>query len=85
MALRAGDAIQKLFQSLGGKLESLYYAFGDDDLYVIADMSDNVSTVTGILTVTATGAVSTKTVVLLTAEEIDQAVKKTGAYRPPGQ
>jgi hypothetical protein len=37
------------------------------------------------LTVSATGAVAAKTVVLLTPEELDEAAKKTIAYRPPGQ
>jgi hypothetical protein len=29
--------------------------------------------------------VRTRTIVLLTPEEVDQAVKKTPAYTPPGQ
>jgi hypothetical protein len=36
------------------------------------------------LAVSASGAVKTKTVVLLTPEEIDQASKKTIEFRPPG-
>jgi hypothetical protein len=37
------------------------------------------------LTVAATGAVATKTTVLITPEEVDAAAKKTPSYRPPGQ
>jgi len=35
--------------------------------------------------INASGAVHSRTTVLLTPEEIDQAVKKTVSYRAPGQ
>ena len=35
--------------------------------------------------INASGAVSTKTIVLLSPEDIDQAAKKTVTYRAPGQ
>ena len=35
--------VEQLAKSLGGKLEAFYYAFGDDDLFVIFDLPDNVS------------------------------------------
>ena len=70
---------------LGGKLESIYYAFGDSDVYAILKMPNNVSTATLSLKITASGAVKVKTVVLLTPEEIDQATKMSVSYRPPGQ
>jgi uncharacterized protein with GYD domain len=78
-------AAEKAFKSLGGTIESFYYAFGDPDVYVIADVPDNVSMAALALTVSASGAVTAKTTVLMTPEEVDQAVKKTPSYRPPGQ
>ena len=36
-------AVEKLFGSVGGKVEAFYYAFGDTDLFVIADLPDNVT------------------------------------------
>ena len=63
---------------------AIYYAFGEPDLFVILDAPDNVSAAAGALTVTSAGAVSIKTTVLLSAEELDQAAKKSAAYRPPG-
>jgi uncharacterized protein with GYD domain len=33
----------KPFESVGGKVEALYFAFGDVDVYVIVDVPDNVS------------------------------------------
>jgi uncharacterized protein with GYD domain len=78
-------AVEKLFGSVGGKVEAFYYAFGDTDLFVIADIPDNVTTAALSLTVNAAGAATAKVTVLLTAEEIDAAAKKTPNYRPPGQ
>jgi uncharacterized protein with GYD domain len=77
--------VEKIIDSMGGKLEAFYYAFGETDLYGIADMPDNVSTAAFALTIAASGAVTLKTTVLMTPEEIDKAVKKTPSYRPPGK
>jgi uncharacterized protein with GYD domain len=77
--------VEKIIDSMGGKLEAFCYAFGETDLYVIADMPDNVSTAALTLTIAASGAVTLKTTVLMTPEEIDKAVKKTPSYRPPGK
>jgi uncharacterized protein with GYD domain len=78
------DVVEKLVQGLGGKLEAFYYAFGEDDVYVIVDLPSNVDNAAASLTVAATGAVRVETVVLLTAEEIDEAAKRSVEYRPPG-
>jgi len=78
-------AVEKLFGSVGGKVEAFYYAFGDTDLFVIADAPDNVTAAALSLIVNAAGTATAKVTVLLTAEEIDAATKKTATYRPPGQ
>lgn len=78
-------AIESAVMSLGGTVEAFYYAFGDSDVYVIVDLPDNVSAVALLLLARASGAVTNKTTVLLTPEELDDAAKKTPVYRPPGQ
>jgi uncharacterized protein with GYD domain len=78
------DAVDKLLTSVGGKVESFYYAFGDADAYVVVDVPDNVTAAAVALTVAASGAVTLKTIVLMTPEEVDQATKKSPAYRAPG-
>ena len=78
-------AIEKLVSSLGGSLESVYYAFGDTDVFVIVDMPDNASMTAVALAAGASGSVTVKTTVLMTPEEVDEAAKKTPDYRPPGQ
>lgn len=71
-------------EALGGSVEGFYFAFGDADAYVILDMPDNVSVAAVAMTVNASGAVSAKTTVLLTPEEVDQATQKSVDYAPPG-
>jgi uncharacterized protein with GYD domain len=78
-------AVEKLFGSVGGRVEAFYYAFGDTDVFIIADVPDNVTAAALSLTVNAAGAATAKVTVLLTAEEIDAATKKTPLYRPPGK
>ena len=78
------EAVEKLAASVGGKVESIYYAFGDVDVYVVMDCPDNASAAAAALTAAANGAISLKTTVLMTPEEVDEAVKKSPAYRAPG-
>ena len=77
--------VERLLESMGGTLESFYYAFGDTDAYIIADLPDNTTASALLLTVNSSGAVTCKTTVLITPEEVDEATKKTPSYRPPGQ
>ena len=76
---------QKAVKSLGGKVEAFYFAFGDFDAYMICDMPDHASATSLALTVGASGAVAVKTVVLITADEVDAATQKKMAYRAPGK
>ena len=78
------DAASRLLESVGGTVEAMYFAFGSSDAYVIVDMPDNVSVAAAALAVGASGAVTTKTIVLLTPEEMDEACKKSPAYQAPG-
>ncbi|MDX6727906.1 MAG: hypothetical protein QOK49_2711 [Baekduia sp.] len=78
------DAIAALAESVGGRLESLYFAFGEHDVYVVVDAPDNESATAVALTVNASGVVKARTTVLLTPEEVDAAAKRSVEYRPPG-
>jgi uncharacterized protein with GYD domain len=78
------EATTKLIEAAGGTVESYYFTFGEDDFVLIADMPDN-ATIAGLsMAVAATGAVSPKTTVLLTPEEVDAAAKVSVSYRQPG-
>ena len=78
------EAVKSVAEGLGGTLESFYFAFGESDAYVVLDMPDNVSVAAVAMTVNASGAVTIKTTVLLTPEEVDQAAQKSVDYTPPG-
>jgi len=78
------DVVESMATEQGGSLESFYFAFGDADVYAIIDMPDNVTTASVAMTVSASGAASARTIVLLTPEEIDEAAQKTVHYVPPG-
>ena len=78
------DAVAKVAESAGGRLESFYFAFGDYDVHTVVELPDNESAAAVALTVNASGAVNVRTVVLLTPEEVDAAAQRSVDYRPPG-
>lgn len=80
---RRRATVEQAIQSVGGRLEAFYFAFGD--VYVIADLPDNAAAAALSLTISASGVVSTTVTVLLTVEEADRAVKLSPQYRAPGQ
>ena len=77
--------VEAAIKSVGGKVESFYFALGKHDAYVVIDAPDNAAVAAMSLAINASGAVQTKTVALLTPEEMDQATKKSITYQPPGR
>jgi uncharacterized protein with GYD domain len=77
-------AVQKLIESLGGKVEAFYFAYGEYDVYVIIDLPDAAAGLALSLAINASGAVRLSTVPLITPEEMDAASKRSVAYRAPG-
>src|SRR4030095_6763659 len=77
-------AVQQFFGTVGVKLETLYFAFGDTDVFAIVDFPDNVSAAAVSLAANAAGIVYVKATVLITPEEMDQATEKSQGLRPPG-
>ena len=73
----------KLLKSVGGRLEAFYFDFGENTAYVIFDVPDNPTAAAISLAVAGTGVIRIKTIVLLTPEEMDQAIKKPFHYEPP--
>lgn len=76
--------VSALAASVGGRIECAYWAFGDDDFIAIAELPDNAAAMAIAATVGASGSVSVKTTVLLTAAETDEAFARRAAYRAPG-
>lgn len=79
------DAAAALAESVGGRLEAFYFAFGAHDFFAIGDLPDNAAAVALAATIGASGAMSSfETVPLLTSDEVDEAARRSVNYRPPG-
>jgi len=75
---------KNLVEALGGTMEAFYYAFGDADVIIIADLPDEEAATAVALAVNGDSRISLKTTVLLTPEAVDAAAKRSVEYRPPG-
>jgi uncharacterized protein with GYD domain len=80
------ETLRPVFDAAGGKLHGLWYAFGDCDGYVLAEMPDAGTAAGTLARVAASGAGSVSTTVLVSVDEMLEALRRgTGAgYRPPG-
>jgi uncharacterized protein with GYD domain len=78
------SAAQAAAKSVGGKIDSFYFAFGGTDVFTVADLPDNEAAAALALTVSGGGGATVKTTVLLTPDEIDSAAGQTVKYTPPG-
>ncbi len=77
-------ALQKALESVGGKLDAMYFAQGETDFVMIADVPDTASGVALGLVARASGTANSKSTQLVTVEEMDAACKMTVAFRPAG-
>lgn len=77
-------AIAHAIKKLGGKLDAMYFSLGEQDVVLIADMPDHGSIAALGSAACASGMVRTKTTVLLTVAEADEALSKSVSYRVPG-
>ena len=86
-ASRRRADIATTIESAGGKLEALYFAFGDADFYIIFDVPDNISAAALSVVANQSGFVTSKIIVLMTADEMDEAFKKAMNihFLPPGE
>ncbi len=78
------EALRQTVESVGGTLEGFYYAFGDDDLLLIADLPDEKAALSLSLNIAAAGALTVSVTVLLDPATVDEAVAQGVSYRPPG-
>lgn len=77
------QGVEKFFGTVGGKLEALYFAFGETDVFAVVDFPDNVSAAAVSLAANSTAAINIKVTVLITPEEMDQATQKSASLHPP--
>jgi uncharacterized protein with GYD domain len=78
------DAVRQACESIGGKLDAFYFAFGEDDVVSIVDLPDNVAASALSLAASATGLIRTRTTALLAVEEVDKSLATTVKFRGAG-
>ena len=78
------EAVQQLIAAAGGKLESLYFAFGDADVYAVVELPSNEAAVAIALSINRSGSTKIRTIPLLTPAQVDAAAKMAPEYRRPG-
>ncbi|MDQ2749599.1 MAG: GYD domain-containing protein [Actinomycetota bacterium] len=79
------EAVKKAISGVGGTVESFYFAFGGADVYVTVDAPSNLAAAAMATAVSSSGAIARyETVVLLSPDEIDEAMKMAVSYAPPG-
>ena len=78
------EAARHTLENVGGSLEAFYFSFGEKDFYIIVDLPDNVTTTAVTLAGNVSGTFDIHDVPLLTPQELDEAVKKSVDFRPPG-
>ena len=78
-------AVQAAMKSLKGKLESMYFTLGSDDVVLIVEAPDNIAAAALSINVGSAGLVNVRTTPLLSVDEVDQALAMPSKYRAPGQ
>ncbi|MBS0237158.1 MAG: GYD domain-containing protein [Proteobacteria bacterium] len=75
--------VEQLAKKIGGKLEAFYFAFGGDDFVIILDLPSNTDMAAAAIVAQASGTVKSRVTVLMTPEDMDQAVQRKVDFRPP--
>ncbi len=72
-------AIKPMIERMGGKLQDLWFCFGEYDIVAIAEMPDNVSAAAMAMAIGSSGAMSAyRTTPLMTSADAKKAMKKAG-------
>ncbi len=78
-------ALRTTVEGVGGTLNDLFYAFGDWDLYLIAELPDDAAAAAVSMHISAAGALGVSVTVIMTPETIDEAIQRAVPYRAPGE
>lgn len=75
--------VERLAKEMGGKLEAFYFTFGGDDFVIILDFPSNKDMAAAAIVAQASGTVKSRVTVLMTPEDVDQAVQRKVDFHPP--
>ncbi|MGE0305751.1 MAG: GYD domain-containing protein [Acidimicrobiia bacterium] len=76
------EAVRAMADGLGGSVESLEWGFGGKDSYAVLNLPDDAAAHAVALMASAAGEVTA--IRLLSAEEVDESIRRGAAFRPPG-
>ncbi len=85
--LDRSEHLRGMLETAGGRLHSLYYAFGEYDVVLIFEAPDNTTAASVLIAAAGGGAIAKlQTTVLMSAEDGLEAIRGARAvgYRPPG-
>ena len=78
-------AVQAAMKAVKGKIDSMYFSFGADDVFLVVDAPDNIAVAALSFTAGASGLlVNIRVTPLLTVDEVDRALALPSNYRAPG-
>jgi len=80
-------AVGELLESMGGRLVSIYYTFGEYDGFVLFEAPDETTAAAFVLAAVSPGHLKAiKTTTALTVEDAMEAMRKAGgaSFRGPG-
>jgi uncharacterized protein with GYD domain len=77
--------VAKFFESVGGKLESWYFDYGDSTAYGFVNYPDEIAAAAAQSSVNAGGFARVNYRRVLSAEDADKALAKSVGTRPPQQ
>lgn len=78
-------AVVRAVESVGGKLESMHYALGADDVIMLMDLPDAGAAAALSVAASGSGAVRSRATALLTIAEMDAALARRPDFQAPGR
>ncbi|MGC1213450.1 MAG: GYD domain-containing protein, partial [Micromonospora sp.] len=82
---KRSEIVRKMIEEAGGRMESMYFAFAEDDTYVLCELPDQKTVASLAIAIGATGGLSVQITPVLTPAEVDEATRINATYTPPGQ
>jgi uncharacterized protein with GYD domain len=76
-------AVTKFIEAAGGKVEAFYFAFGQDDVFLILELPENIVAAAVSLVNNSAGNVRATYTPLMTVEEMDRAVVRAASLPAP--
>lgn len=82
---KRAEVVRKMIEDAGGRMESMHFAFAENDTYVLCELPDQKTAAGLAVAIGATGGLSVQVTPVLTPAEVDEATRTGATYTPPGQ